>query len=560
MNRETILSVTYTHIRMGDGDDLYLTPYGEPFLENLLPHNIVTDPEWFSRNATQLFGIAAGSGATSNIYRVRTKPVRGRHKDVVLKWNRMGEDIPGAENSDDLMMAEFNSPFEEFALVMEMRNSRLESPGSILTHRPLAIYVPATRLETWQTGRKENAMASKQRRHSGVRLDQFRSYAVIYEWIKGIDAAEACRLGALTEPEMIQLTLDVDTDMAAKGFRVLDRKPQHVIVRVGPDGRARRDPAGRICRAVVDFELLARTPSREAYVQQERRRDYLKRQPHRFDAPATAELPEHLCAVNVLGVDYIHGPAESTGGELWVVGRDATLFDYFLPERWERMPREKQSVVDEVYRTRTKDNIQLTWKYSRVGQRPDMDPFREEENRILEHGYNSPFEEFALALSLRAKGIPTAQPRAIYLTGQHSALPDFLRDDRRYASHAAMVTPLDEPVLRMQRDYILIWGYWNKPDEMLAEADLDHYQSFDALQALQKGVLQRAEYLALMRHVRDLLARVGVTDLNLRGNHILVALAADGSMVRTADGLPEMRLANFELLEQAASHESVSTP
>ena len=34
-----------------------------------------------------------------------------------------------------------------------------------------------------------------------------------------------------------------------------------------------------------------------------------------------------------MGVDYVYGEVESTGGALWVVGRDPVLFDYFLPEK-----------------------------------------------------------------------------------------------------------------------------------------------------------------------------------------------------------------------------------
>jgi len=550
MNTEIILGVSYTHIHLPDGDDLYVTDFGRPFRDALLPDNHWKDQDWFRTHSEVLFGLMAGSGATSNIYRVRTKPVNGRQQDIVLKWNRMGEDIPGAEHCDDLVMAEFNSPFEEFALVMELRGTRHESPGSILTHKPLAIYVPARRLEEWQTGRKAHRMSAKLLTHSGVPLDIHRSYAVIYEWIKGVDAAAACRLGALDKEEAVGLTLEVEAEMRAKGFRVLDRKPQHVIVRVGKDGHVRRDPAGRIHRAVVDFELLARTPEREAAVKQARRRDYLQRQSHRFDLPPPAALPEPLRFATIFGVDYIHGPAETTGGELWVVGRDPTLFDYFLPERWERTPREKLSVVDEVYRTLTKDNVQLVWKLSRVGQRPDMDPFREEERDILDYGYNSPFEEVALALDLATRGIATTYPRAIYMTGQESVLPEFLRDDRRYASHAHLFTAQGLPVLRPERDYIGIWGYWNKPDEDLAQADRDHYQSMDALQAMQRGILERDAYLDLMSRVYDRLATVGITDLNLRGNHILVAVDATGNLVRHADGLPEMRIFSFELLRR----------
>ena len=58
----------------------------------------------------------------------------------------------------------------------------------------------------------------------------------------------------------------------------------------------------------------------------------------RFETVTCNPMPAHLKAINLLGVDYIVGHAESTGGLLWVVGRDPDLFNYFLPERWRRTP------------------------------------------------------------------------------------------------------------------------------------------------------------------------------------------------------------------------------
>lgn len=40
--------------------------------------------------------------------------------------------------------------------------------------------------------------------------------------------------------------------------------------------------------------------------------------------------PSHLSCLNIMDVDYVFGVAESTGGRLWVVGKDPLLFDYFL--------------------------------------------------------------------------------------------------------------------------------------------------------------------------------------------------------------------------------------
>jgi hypothetical protein len=251
-----------------------------------------------------------------------------------------------------------------------------------------------------------------------------------------------------------------------------------------------------------------------------------------------------------MGVDYVYGQASSTQGELWVVGRDPGLFDYFLPERWERTPRTKLSVLEEVYHTLTKDNIQLVWRVSRVGQQPYVDPFRPDERRVLQYGYNSPFEEVALALDLQRRGIPTTYPRAIYMTGHTSQLSDYLCDDRRYESHAHLLTPDGLPILRKERDYIVIWGYYNKPDEMLAEDDGSYYQAMDALQAVHNGVLSEEAYLELMKRAAQRLAEVGVEDLHLRGSHVMLSLATTGLLICDADGFPAIRICSFDMMRR----------
>jgi hypothetical protein len=278
-----------------------------------------------------------------------------------------------------------------------------------------------------------------------------------------------------------------------------------------------------------------------------KRREYLERQARRFE-PRSAPFPSHLKQVKVMDVDFVYGQAPTTNGELWVVGRDPSLFDYFLPERWERSARTKLSVIDEMYHTVTKDNIQLVWRLSRVGQKPYVDPFKPDEKRILDYGYNSPFEEFALSLELSRLGIPTTYPRAIYMTGHSSHLADSLVDESRYRTHEHLRTAKGLPILREDRDYIAIWGYFNKPDELLAIEDGDYYQSMDALQAYRQGILTEPEYLLVMQRTKARLAAVGIEDLSLRGNHLMLSLDSAGQLVRGADGHLECRISNYELL------------
>jgi hypothetical protein len=446
--------------------------------------------------------------------------------------------------------AEFNSPFEEFSLVEELRRRTEDSPHPFLTHRPLAIYVPRRQIDPKQLGRKSYKLESKLESHTEIQLDANRNYAVIYEWVKGIDAAQAMTRGLLPREEMVRLVHRCNRELTAKGMAVRDNKPQHVIVRPAEDGEGLvqgRD--GRPVYAMVDFELLERTPEYEREIRARKRRNYLVKQAYRFYADS--EFPPHLQPMKIFGVSYVHGRIESTGGRLWVVGKDADLFDYFLPEQWRRTPRTRLSGIDQVYETITKDNIHLVWKVSRVGLMPDMDPFREDERAIIEHGYNSPFEEVSLNMELNAAGVPVTYPRAIYMTGTRSQLAENIFDVSRFESHAEVHTPDGEPILRRRHDYMILWGYWNGPDELLAVKDENYYDGISALNAYRSGRIDEASYFRVMQQARDLLASVGVEDLNLRGTHLLLSIDQSDRLVMDAQtDLPTVRICNFELLKR----------
>ena len=78
-------------------------------------------------------------------------------------------------------------------------------------------------MELWRTGRKEYLMQGKIENHKDVELDMFRSYAVIYEWVKGVDAAQACAKGFIEESEMQSLTLRAEKEMRVCNFELLKR-------------------------------------------------------------------------------------------------------------------------------------------------------------------------------------------------------------------------------------------------------------------------------------------------------------------------------------------------
>jgi hypothetical protein len=537
-----ILDVDYIHLPLPTGDDIYVTSLGLPFLDNLKPENFWTDKKWFQDNSCSLSG-------TSCVYKVRTKPVRDRVKDLVLKWNRMGQVVPGEANHNELIDAEFNSPFEEFSLVMELRRTFRSTPENVVIQKPLAIYVPAEPAELWQTGREKYKMQAKINAHTEIALDMYRLYAVVYEWIKGVDTVQAFRQKIISQKTMESLTIDSNDVMGKKGFVVQDNKPNHLIVR-SKNNLVTRNKAGNILYGLVDFELLQRMPEQERIYKQDKRIEYLKRQRDRFTVDFPRTFPPYLKPVNILGVDYVYGHVESTKGRLWVVGKDPYLFDYFLPERWEKIPKTKISVYSEMYYTLTKDDIHLAWKVSHVGLMPALDPFKEDEKKILEYGYNSPFEEAALAIELSRKGLATIYPRAIYMTSLKTEIADNLFDNSRYENHQHFITPDDKPILQKNYEYIMIWGYWNGPDEKLADQDGDYYEGVNTLQACRQGMISQDQYFNLLQLAKEKLLHAGIEDLNLRGNHLLISHDSKENWIKDDHGELELRICNFEFLKK----------
>ena len=106
------------------------------------------------------------------------------------------------------------------------------------------------------------------------------------------------------------------------------------------------------------------------------------------------------------------------------------------------------------------------------------------------------------------------------------------------------------PVLRYDQNYIVIWGYWNKPDEILAQKDSDYYQAINALRALQKGILSRQEYMTLMQKTKEKLAEMRIEDLCFSGKHKLLSMDSSGKLIKDDDGFPEVRICNFELFKK----------
>jgi len=151
---------------------------------------------------------------------------------------------------------------------------------------------------------------------------------------------------------------------------------------------------------------------------------------------------------------------------------------------------------------------------------------------------------------LSRHGIGTTYPRAIYMTGRRSSVSSSLVDHSRYQSHEDQTTPEGEPILSRQHEYLTIWGYWNAPDDALAEKDEPIYEAIDALAAYREGRLTQRGYVRLMRAVKQRLAAAGIEDLSLRGNHLLLSVDRREKLAVDEKGLPLVRICNFELLKK----------
>lgn len=263
--------VDYVQLDDEKGGRLWVTRHGWSQLAQLDPARWYAGQQ-YSRQGTRL---ADGSGA---VYRVPGISSGSRSRDLVVKFSRVAQDVqlyvPARLAKDwpegALSEAAFNDPFQEFGLVEELRRGQF-GPATlrILTKRPLAIYSSGRRLPDWQSGREASSFRRNQKRLSDdqaqrevsyealdIALD--RQYVTLFQWVHGIDVQRLVELGRMSRAESVQLVRRAVRELAAKGFRMLDMKPNHLIVRMRADGRLvqRR---GRIAYVLVDFELLQRT-------------------------------------------------------------------------------------------------------------------------------------------------------------------------------------------------------------------------------------------------------------------------------------------------------------
>jgi hypothetical protein len=540
-----VLGVDYIHTVTEQGGDLYLTTAGFTYAEHLQPENWY-DPPWFRSQREKLEG-------TGLVYAVPTKPIGGENLALVVKFSRVGEKVPiDTDLIENVLCCEFNGPFEEFALVEELRHSRCGcSESRIHTQVPLAIYVPPERTQLSQSGRFQWRVARKVAQHPGISIDIMREYLMVYNWLPGIDARQAQAMRFLTQQEARALTDRALEEIREKGFTMLDMKPEHVIVQVAAPHRLTANN-GQIDYGLVDFELLERTAEYWNELKTARLEAYHRRKRELLEGEekptsSTGSLPSNLHAVNILGVDYIHGRAESTGGMLWIVGCDPELYEYFLPERWRTTPQIRFMEIHETYFTTSKDNIRFVWKVSRVGERPEVAAFGADGFRMLAYGFNSPFEKVAAAWWLRRRGIPAILPRAVYRTGHRSQLDESLFDPSRYHTHAHYRALDNEPILQPKRNYITIWDYWNG-HVPVSEEEAPVGRSVNVDQAVERGLMNAHESSCLVADFKEKLENEGVEVFRLVPAHILLSIGPKQTLERDEKGRLRACLCNFQYL------------
>ncbi len=554
-----VLGVVYLHSKTDDGGDLYLTRFAESHQQHLEIRNWY-EASWFTRHRVRLLG-------TSSVYRVPTKSIDGTSLDLVVKNCRVGEDVPlNTHTLEEFCNAEFNSPWEEFALVVEMADKQVgQRLQWVRAQRPLAIYVPPQKMQLWQSGRSRAKINRIRARHPGIDLDILKQYKLVYEWIRGKNLIEIFEHIKIDMPDLVHhlqtMQRKAFEDLTRKGYLMADMKPEHVIldeedcIRIEHMGKSEEPgtPQKQIDMvyqlmsvgkySVIDYELLFRTPEHEDRVKASRRHSYLDDMRDRL---TPTPLPSHLTRTEIFGVPYIFGRAESTGGRMWVVGRNARLFDYFLPERWRKTPCLSLSNTNEVYYTVTKDNIHLVWKTSRVGEIPEIEYTPNEVTKIRQFGINSPFEEFAISQELNQRGIHAVYVRAIYATG--SAKLERSIDPRKYETHKAIVDSDGNPILGEDHNYISIRGYYNGPDEWVSQHEDQLFTPVDLVKAIQKKIIDESQSRHFLQKVKDRLRAAGYDGSLLKTNDLLLALDSKGEIIKDQSGDPDVIICNFEIL------------
>jgi hypothetical protein len=260
--RVAAFGTEYVHCTTPDGGDLWLTTWGLPYRDHLMPDR------WLHEGSCAKFGQRLGF-STGHVYRFSVTVAKRRLK-FVAKISRMAQRVAsaGIDSAFEEGRTSFPSPFEEFGQLMALRAS--SAPARYLfAKRPLGIYSPAQRVPSWMLDRVPHAFSLMARRHAAdaaergepqsIFLEADRDYFTLFGWIDGFNLEELVIMGRISRSELAVLNRDVRERLTQSGFSVADHKPDHVIVRLDESGVPRRRN-GRFVAALADFELLEVVP------------------------------------------------------------------------------------------------------------------------------------------------------------------------------------------------------------------------------------------------------------------------------------------------------------
>ncbi len=84
-----VFGTDYLHVEV-PGGDLYLTSFGLPFLEHLLPDNW-RDEAYYAKPEHR--GLKVRLEGSAHPHKIRTQAVNGKAIDIVVKWCRVGSEV-----------------------------------------------------------------------------------------------------------------------------------------------------------------------------------------------------------------------------------------------------------------------------------------------------------------------------------------------------------------------------------------------------------------------------------------------------------------------------------
>jgi len=121
-------------------------------------------------------------------------------------------------------------------------------------------------------------------------------------------------------------------------------------------------------------------------------------------------------------------------------------------------------------------------------------------------------------------------------------------DVRKYESHKDLLDPEGNPVLQEHHNYITIRGYYNGPDQWVADNRDALYTPVDLSRSIEKGIINEAQSRLFLDTVKAKLQMHGFDGSSLKTNDLLLAVDDNGEIMKNRAGEPQVIICNFELI------------